>query len=81
MNLWNCQADGCKSTAVGVGGAVGLRAVGWWFRTGPTIFCPAHRPDGIDGHGRYFDCEIENCAQCAAQQEADKWQAIIKESK
>ena len=42
LNLWECDhrdADGkrCKSTAVGVGGAIGLLAVGWQFIRGKAI--------------------------------------------
>ncbi len=47
MNLWECEASGCDSTAVGAGGAVGLRAIGWYFAVGPTILCPAHHPDKV----------------------------------
>lgn len=31
MNKWECDFPGCKNTAVGCGGALGLRAVGWYF--------------------------------------------------
>ena len=57
MNLWECERPGCKSTAVGCGGAIGLRAIGWQFiagetkmmmTLGPTILCPLHRTDGAD---------------------------------
>lgn len=59
MNRWDCDKHGCNSTAVGSGGAVGLRAIGWYFVRGksselfpgaytlPRILCPFHRPDGI----------------------------------
>jgi len=30
LNLWQCQFPGCRSTAVGTGGALGLRAIGWF---------------------------------------------------
>lgn len=79
MNLWNCQAEGCKSTAVGCSGAIGLRAIGWYFEFGPLLFCPAHRPDPIDGDGKFLDCTEKNCSQCAATQEAEKWQELMRE--
>jgi len=47
MNLWECDHPGCKCTAVGVGGAIGLRAIGWYFKRGPIIRCPNHRPDKL----------------------------------
>lgn len=77
MNLWNCQHAGCDRTCCGVGGAVGLRAIGWYFKRGPIIFCPEHRPDGINGKGKYLDCHKKNCPQCKGSQEAEKWQALI----
>lgn len=46
MNLWECQHPGCKCTAVGSGGAIGLLAIGWYFVPGPKILCPAHHPAG-----------------------------------
>lgn len=77
MNLWQCKHAGCKSTAVGTGGAIGLRAIGWWFLPGQDILCPNHRPDPIDGDGRYLDCTRKNCSQCKATEEAESWQAKI----
>lgn len=52
MNIWDCIAPRCTSSAVGVGGAAGLQAVGWYYRigtggNGPEIRCPAHHPEGI----------------------------------
>lgn len=46
MNLWACEHPGCRVTATGEGGAVGLTAIGWWFQPGPIIFCPWHHPQG-----------------------------------
>lgn len=34
MNLWECCHSGCHTTATGKGGAVGLRAIGWYFEPG-----------------------------------------------
>lgn len=76
LNQWECEHPGCKSTAVGVGGAVGLLAIGWWFELGPTLFCPAHRPAPIpcrdDGDNRG-----KPCSQCAAEEDADLIQNAI----
>lgn len=46
MNIWDCQHPGCSRVAYGVGGAVGLRAIGWYFKIGPVILCPQHHPAG-----------------------------------
>jgi hypothetical protein len=46
LNIWECQHPGCQNSAVGVGSAVGLRAIGWWFELGPKIKCPFHNPIG-----------------------------------
>lgn len=42
MNKWECDFPGCKSSAVGCGGAIGLRAIGWHFQRGAPI------PPGAD---------------------------------
>lgn len=75
MNLWECDRPGCTSRAVGVGGAVGLTAVGWYFRPGPVLFCPAHRPDGIPG--KYHDCGHDPCPTCRAYEVAGPIQAAL----
>lgn len=70
MNRWSCGEDLCSATAVGVGGATGLRAVGWQVakgmgpRGGPLIRCPKHRID--------FDHPQERYA--AAEDQAAMWQ-------
>ena len=77
MNKWECEHPGCTSAAVGVGGAVGLRAIGWWFELGPTLFCPVHRPTPIlcrdegDNRGK-------PCGQCAGEEEANLIQHAIR---
>lgn len=82
MNLWECDHSGCTLTCVGVGGAVGLRAIGWWFEPGPRLLCPQHRPD-------FVPCHQENrlpqdgpgpaeCRLCVAESEARLWQNFIK---
>jgi len=68
MNKWECEFPGCKSTAVGCGGAVGLRAIGWYFKPGPKIFCPNHRPDK------------EDCSSCIAEMWAWFYQHLIEPS-
>ena len=45
MNRWDCDVRGCNSSAVGMGGAIGLRAIGWYFVPGGPLRCPSHRPD------------------------------------
>lgn len=42
MNLWECQQPHCLNKVVGIGGAIGLRAIGWYFEKGPIIYCPGH---------------------------------------
>jgi len=81
MNLWECAHPGCKSTATGSGGAIGLRAIGWYFRPGSSmadnfLFCPAHRPDPIPCCDRYTpdDEKRDICPTCAGEGEASYWQ-------
>jgi hypothetical protein len=81
MNLWECAHPDCKSTAVGAGGAIGLRAIGWYFRPGSSLadnflFCPAHRPDPIPCCDKYTpdDEKLESCPHCAGEGEAAYWQ-------
>jgi len=62
VNRWKCDHPDCTRECVGTGGAVGLRAIGWWFVYAGPIYCPAHRPDPI---------------HCAADQEAERWQKLI----
>jgi hypothetical protein len=73
MNKWECDYAGCGNSCVGTGGAVGLRAIGWWFVRGMSnnCFCPAHRPDSVPCLERKTG---EACAPCAGELEADKWQ-------
>jgi hypothetical protein len=48
VNAWSCDRRPCGMKAVGVAGAAGLRAVGWYFSPGipPVILCPLHHPKG-----------------------------------
>lgn len=79
MSVWECEHPGCKSQAVGCGGAIGLRAIGWYFQLGPVILCPNHRPDPMPCEDKYGLPEYrgEPCTHCTAEHEADKWQAVI----
>lgn len=66
MNRWVCQHPGCDEFVCGTGGAIGLRAIGWYFWPGwsNNLFCPRHRPDTMtDPHGK-------ECSMCRAETEA-----------
>lgn len=78
MNIWQCDRPGCDRVCYGVGGAAGLRAVGWYFTPGmrDNCYCPAHRPDGIPCTENEA---TQSCSWCAAEKEAKAWQAIIAE--
>jgi hypothetical protein len=76
MNLWACTHRGCKNTAVGSGGAIGLRAVGWYFVPGAMLRCPAHRPDERPC-GDYGENQGKPCSQCAGEEEATRMQVLI----
>lgn len=41
MNRWKCQAAGCQSVCMGVGGAVGLRALGWYCKVRGSYHAPS----------------------------------------
>lgn len=79
LNKWECSHPGCTSTAVGVGGALGLRAIGWYFVAGPIIRCPSHRPDPSSVRREDCDCS-RPCGACRAEQEADRFQADIADA-
>ncbi len=81
LNRWKCEGrflsgEKCDATAIGVGGAIGLRAIGWYFEKGGCIFCPLHRPDSITGVG---DCVLADCSMCKAKQEAAHYQQMIED--
>ncbi|HLY11234.1 MAG TPA: hypothetical protein VKW04_18175 [Planctomycetota bacterium] len=48
VQIWRCCDQGCRSTAIGVGSAIGLRGLGWKVVlrddcvTPETINCPLH---------------------------------------
>lgn len=84
MNKWECMHTGCDSVALGVGSAVGLVAIGWYFRPGtrmrgPILFCPFHRPDP------FRECVADPpadrrpgpCSLCRAEQEMREWQRAM----
>lgn len=85
MNRWDCDAHGCKSSAVGCGGAIGLRALGWYFAPGvgmfdgPTILCPAHRPDPepCTQEGNRANAG-KPCSVCVGERDANRLQEIIR---
>jgi hypothetical protein len=71
MNRWQCDHPGCDRECVGVGGAIGLRAIGWWFTYAGPVYCPQHRPDAVP----CVETELHDaCQLCAAEQEAKRWQ-------
>ncbi|MGH7639472.1 MAG: hypothetical protein ACREOA_05750 [Candidatus Dormibacteria bacterium] len=77
MNVWECQSCGTK--VEGLGGAVGLRAIGWYFEPGPVIYCPRHRPDGTLERGPNHDPGVGGpCALCTAELEATRLQTIVE---
>ena len=79
MNVWECEHPKCGRKCIGTGGAVGLRAIGWWFVPGlkNNIFCPAHRPDTVPC---LEDIKPYDCHFCAGELEADKWQRPMAEA-
>jgi len=59
MNIWTCDFPNCNSSCTGVGGVVGLRAIGWVvvFYEDRTIKirCPVHTSlslKSLDDHAR-----------------------------
>ncbi len=81
MNLWQCSHHGCKSTCRGTGGAIGLLAIGWFFRPGARVgslelFCPVHRPDPEPCHED--GTNLGNpCTMCVADKQAKQIQTVI----
>jgi hypothetical protein len=76
MNVWECSQPGCTVKALGCGGAIGLRAVGWHFLPGGRIFCPQHRPDKAPGRAD-LGCQMSECSTCAGEAEALRWQQMM----
>lgn len=89
MHRWICDNPTCGNDAMGTGGAIGLRAIGWdvelrekdprgrWLH---TILCPAHRRDAMSCTKRCPDQvtgERFLCHICAGRAEAEEWQATI----
>lgn len=80
MNRWQCDKPGCRVEAVGVGGSIGLRAIGWYYHQEAegiecVQFCPAHRPDPIPCQQE--GSEKEFCQPCAGEQEARELQGLM----
>lgn len=85
MNKWECDHPGCGNAVVGTGGAIGLRAVGWYFRPGSNLsggdlYCPAHRPDPIECSDSMIpeDERKASCSLCAAEGESEYWQSRME---
>lgn len=79
MNKWECAATHCDRHVVGLGGAVGLRAIGWYFErgtseplTGATVYCPAHHP--------YASLECRHEKRCAVCVETERLQHLVDAS-
>lgn len=86
-NRWDCDYPGCTEYVVGLGGAIGLRAIGWYFKPAgtrqgghplePSIACPRHRFDA-ERHGPNLRHPKETlCGICPGQRDADRFQALI----
>ena len=82
MNLWECGHKGCKHTAVGVGGAVGLRAIGWYIKftaavdgsmLGPGVLCPLHSLETVACMRDHS--KGAQCGTCASTVRAHRLQA------
>lgn len=81
LNKWECEELGCDATAVGTGGAIGLRAVGWHFIPGAPLKCPAHRPDGSEKRIPEIPCDKTGpCSACRAEEEADRLQYLVAQA-
>lgn len=79
MNRWDCELHGCDVSAVGTGGAIGLRAIGWYFVPGGRLLCPAHRPDPIVCMQPHNEENAgKPCRLCKAESEARVLQNGIK---
>jgi hypothetical protein len=82
MNQWICGRAGCGTQAHGTGGALGLRAIGWYFEPGNPPFCPAHWPGHKQGCGKLPSVEgtapDPDCSQCAAEKQANQWQEVME---
>jgi hypothetical protein len=84
MNKWRCDYPGCINSCVGMGSAVGLRAVGWFFAFGtlrpimpPQLLCPTHRRD-LDLIPCLENREAEPCGSCAIAQSIRPMQESLR---
>lgn len=76
MNLWSCANPACNRTVVGLGGAIGLRAIGWQVSFGgshPQIYCPEHRLDPMS----CINTNRMPCTICTAEKTASAIQETI----
>ena len=76
MNVWECDRLGCRRKCYGTGGAIGLRAIGWYFKPGPVTLCPAHRPDRAPCK-EHTEQYPDGCPVCKADQEAEAIQQTL----
>lgn len=90
VNKWECShvhaedipdaqvkaGDRCKMIASGVGGGLGLRAIGWFYESG-RILCPAHRPDPQPYCGDAYGNRGQPCSACRAESEAKRYQDAL----
>ena len=80
LNIWTCRGntggEECTQLVVGVGSAIGLRAIGWQIIDGdePVMFCPVHRVDA--GTCRHDDIP-DPCSMCMAEDGAKMIQVNI----
>src|SRR5512147_458074 len=84
MNKWECGEPGCDASVLGVGAAIGLLAIGWFFQPGTTSFgpvlrCPRHRPDGIpcSTWSAPDEARTASCSPCAGERVAAHLQLLI----
>ncbi len=87
MNRWACDQQGCRSEAVGEGGAIGLRALGWSVEFGaieeylvglrrPRLLCPVHRTDSVPCV-ESDENQGNPCPVCAAEADAKRYQEAL----
>lgn len=86
MNYWECSAktstgEQCNTVAEGVGGALGLTAIGWSVSVSEVgapeiLLCPAHFPETEKCED---DANELPCHLCAAERVANSIQEILKD--
>jgi len=81
MNKWSCDHPGCGAYCLGVGGAIGLLAIGWEFHPradGARTFCPAHRHDSLPCVESGEAPAGKACSLCAAEAQARRIQNELR---